>query len=135
MICYPLLPLKFRDRRAPGGVGDCLLHLYNNRPSVGPTPPAGGLQKQQKQSTLGAEQRVPSFCLAWMGNQGRPQEVVARRKRGTPGLGMEGAKASRLAPQASAMWLQGSCLGGAGMIPPRPLPLPSTRVWLLGVLH
>lgn len=73
----------------------------------GPTPLAGGLQKQQKQSTLGAEQRVPSFCLAWMGNQRRPQEVVARRKRGTPGLGMEGAKASRLAHQASAMWLQG----------------------------
>lgn len=77
-----------------GGEG-CLLHLYNNHVCEGPMSPEGPKQ-QQKQSTLGAEQKVPSFCPTWMGNQGRPQEEVARRK-GTPSPGMERAMAWRLA--------------------------------------
>lgn len=58
---------------------------------VGHTSPAGGPQKQQKQSTPGAKQKVSSFCPAWMGNLGRPPEVVRRRK------GTERAKAWKLA--------------------------------------
>ena len=34
------------------------------------------------------------FWPAWVGNQGRPREEVARRRKGTPNLGTERAKAS-----------------------------------------